>query len=232
MNLGVSMAIGVLLSKPDLCICPSTSRICGRPIPSIRKSSPGTSLPDGRSISTSTFKFTLSLEPKQAVEMMRDISAIANTVGVGGYIVIGAQRGTVVGRVDTLSAVHLERTSEKLTQVSHNYLDPVPRFRLVPFQDPDPAIGEWGVIVIEPSTDQPYMFIRGFSDEKGKLVIRSGDWYVRRGDTTDLALPRDWARVLERRVRRACNPLSSRSAHSGKGSSPWSRTRRPVCAAS
>jgi len=151
-------------------------------------------------------KSTLSLEPKRAVvEMIRDISAIANTDEDWGYIVIGAERGQVVGRVDALSDANLERTSEKLTQVSHNYLDPVPRFRLVPFYDP--AVGAWGIIVVEPSTDQPYMFVRGFTDEKDKPVFRSGDWYVRRGDTTDLALPRDWARVLERRVRRALQPM-------------------------
>lgn len=153
-------------------------------------------------------KSTLHLEPKRAVvEMVRDISALANTDEDWSYIVIGAERGKVVGNVDCLSDANLERTSEKLSQVAHNYLDPVPRFRLVPLREPDLAIGAWGIIVIEPSTDQPYMFVRGFSDEKDKPVLRSGDWYVRRGDTTDLALPRDWARVLERRVRRALQPV-------------------------
>lgn len=153
-------------------------------------------------------KSTLLLDPKSAVvEMVRDISAIANTDEDFGYIVIGAVRGKVIGNVESLSEAHGEGTSEKLTQVAHNYLDPVPRFRLVTFHDPDPTIGRWGIVVIEPSTDQPYMFVRAFSDDKGKVVLRSGDWYVRRGDTTDLALPRDWARVLERRVRRALQPV-------------------------
>jgi hypothetical protein len=153
-------------------------------------------------------KSTLSLEPRRAiVELIRDISAIANTDEDWGYIVVGAQRGKVIGNVEALSDANLERTSEKLSQCCHNYLDPIPPFRLVPLRDPEPSIGAWGVIVIEPSTDQPYMFVRSFSDERDKPAFRSGDWYVRRGDTTDLAMPRDWARVLERRVRRALQPV-------------------------
>src|SRR5579863_8060868 len=81
-------------------------------------------------------KSTLQLKPKRAVvEIVRDISAIANTDDDWGYIVVGAERGKIVGNVDSLSDENLDGTSATLSQCAHNYLDPVPRFRLVAFHE-------------------------------------------------------------------------------------------------
>jgi hypothetical protein len=76
--------------------------------------------------------------------------------------------------------------------VGSDYLAPVPMFSFVAFHDQ--GSGQWAVIVIPPSTEQPHIFIKEFSGNPGKH-----EWFVPINDTTERAGAADYARVLTSR---------------------------------
>lgn len=92
--------------------------------------------------------------------------------------------------------------SANLHNTLSKYVSPPVNFTVAgPYQHPK---GEYAVIRIPPSLDQPHMVIR----ESG--AAKAGMWWVRRGDTKELAGPQDYVRVLRKAVARETAPLRER----------------------
>jgi hypothetical protein len=151
------------------------------------------------------FKKALNLKEKSALaELAKDLSSIANTDDEGrlddfGYIILGAEIGTLVGGVAELAG-DTDKLQAQVTDVIKAYVCPVPQFSICAFDDA--TLGRWGAIVIAPSARQPHIFVR---DGAGDVVKH--EWWVRVNDTKDRAGPHDYARFLAKAVRREVRPL-------------------------
>lgn len=125
------------------------------------------------------FKIQLSLiRESEKRELAKDISAIANSRGGRGYIIIGIKDKTkeVVG----IDAENL--SEERIQQIISNRCDPpVPiRLDIVNYQEKYVA-----VITIFKSNQRPHQ------------LMQSGGFYVRRGSTTGLAQREEIAGMLQ-----------------------------------
>jgi len=151
------------------------------------------------------FKTTWSVADKAAqAELAKDVSSIANTddeihLQDFGYIILGAQRGKIIGGISELSA-DPDKLQAQLTDVIKNFVGPVPLFSIVAFEDP--SVGRWGAVVIPPSGSQPHLLVRD-----GANGVVKHEWWVRVNDTSERAGPHDWARVMAKRLRREVRPL-------------------------
>jgi len=150
------------------------------------------------------FKRTLNIETKQdKAEFAKDLSSIANTddpqvLNDFGYIILGADREKLVGAGPQLDDV--DGLQAHLTNVIKDFVAPVPQFSVIRFHDKE--VGNWGVIVIPPSIEQPHVLIR----DGGAGVVRH-EWWVRVGDTKERGGPQDYARFLAKAVRREVRPI-------------------------
>lgn len=151
------------------------------------------------------FKKMLALSDKAAqAELAKDISSIANTDDEAhlddfGYIIIGAERGQLVGGVGDLSG-DVDKLQAQLTDLIKGYVGPVPQFSISAFDDS--SVGRWGVIVVPPSARQPHLLVR---DGAGEVVKH--EWWVRVNDTKERAGPHDYGRILAKATRREVRPL-------------------------
>lgn len=154
------------------------------------------------------FKRTLEFDTKEkTVELLKDISAIANSDDGEhngyGFIIFGVQGQKITHDVPLLSSGKRDNTSAVIRQKLREYIWPEPKFDVIGFDEV--SVGSWGVIVIPPSDLQPHFFIKEFNNEK--LVIRKGNWFVRKGDTTCTAEPEDYTRILEKKIKKVTLPL-------------------------
>lgn len=151
------------------------------------------------------FKKSLTLGDKAAqAELAKDISSIANTDDEAhlddfGYIILGAERGKLVGGVSELTG-DIDKLQSQITDVIKGFVGPVPQFSLSAFDDN--PLGRWGVIVIPPSARQPHLLVR---DGAGDVVKH--EWWIRVNDTKERAGPHDYARILAKATRREVRPL-------------------------
>lgn len=151
------------------------------------------------------FKRTISFADKSThAEFAKDLSSIANTdddqhFGDSGYIILGAERGKLVGAVAELNG-DLDKLQSRVTDIVKGYLAPVPTFTIVAFDDAE--LGRWGAIVIPPSSRQPHLFVR---DGAGDVVKH--EWWVRVNDSKDRAGVQDYARILGKAVSHAMRPF-------------------------
>lgn len=152
------------------------------------------------------FKRTIDLDSNSArAELAKDVASIANTddpqrFNDVGYIVLGAERGRIVG-CPVLSS-DSDKLQARMTDLLKNYLSPLPHFSLAVYSDP--VAGAWGAIVIPPSMQQPHVHARD-----GGTAFARHDWFVRVNDTTDRAGSQDYTRLLEKAVRRQVQPLEA-----------------------
>ncbi|MDX2007646.1 MAG: ATP-binding protein [Meiothermus sp.] len=152
-------------------------------------------------------KLQLNYTTKQEkVEFCKDISSIANTdhpdhFGDFGVIVFGATRGSIVG-ISNMPKPDVEKLQTELESKVKEYLQPYPHFHVKIFGDNN---NWWGAILIEPSHQQPHMFIRDFNGSPAK-----GEWFVHVGSSSGPASPEDYARILRKAVQTAVDPLVDR----------------------
>jgi hypothetical protein len=137
-------------------------------------------------------------------EFAKDVSSLANTDDEQhhddwGIIVLGAERGQIVGGVADFAEDKIDGHQAHLSNVLSVLLAPVPRFLCVGFLDQ--AKGPWGLILIPPSVGQPHIFSRDTPDTK------KHEWLVRVNDTTERAGALDYVRVQSKAVSRAVRPL-------------------------
>lgn len=151
------------------------------------------------------FKREITTKGDALGELLIDLCSIANTddpehYDDAGYLIIGFERD------GTHHSLPTDFDPDKLSANLHNtlskHVSPPVNFTVAgPFQHPK---GEFAVIRIPPSLDQPHLVIR----ESG--VAKTGMWWVRRGDTKELAGPQDYVRVLRKAVARETAPLRER----------------------
>lgn len=153
------------------------------------------------------FKLTLNLTTKEEkMNFAKDISAIANTDATTlegyGFIIIGAKRHDIVGGFEKLLQGNIDNYQASLVSILKDWIAPVPRLHVIPFDEGEK--GQWGAIVIEPSQNQPHLFIAEYSGSPAR-----GDWYVRVSDINQRARPEDFLRVLHKAVSSALSPVYS-----------------------
>jgi len=137
------------------------------------------------------FKQELNIDTaRDKGELLKDICAIANTHDPNyynyGFILIGVKQNEIIGssfleggKVDDLQAC--------IDELVKNYLVPFIKTHVMIFESNGKI---WGVIVIPPTRALPHVFIRDIDNK------HRGDIYIRRGTTTERALPEDYARFF------------------------------------
>lgn len=148
------------------------------------------------------FKREVSLKGEEFAELLKDLCSIVNTDDPDhyrgeGYLIIGVTRD---GQFHLLPQdFDADKMSASLNDTLNKYLAPPLHVRVVgPFSH---ANGQYAVIQIPVSSDQPHMVIK----ETGSA--KPNQWWVRVGDTKTLAGPQDYTRVLRKAVARETTPL-------------------------
>ncbi|MEY3783713.1 MAG: hypothetical protein RLZZ230_35 [Candidatus Parcubacteria bacterium] len=156
--------------------------------------------------------FKLELETstsEQKAELLKDITAIANTYDDSnyddyGFVIYGVQSKAIVGITST------EKNTDKLQntveQILKTYITPMPQIYVTGFITADNK--SWGAIVIPPRNTKPHMFFKDISCPTNQTKTRKrGEWFVRRGATIDPGLPEDLAILTQKQMELSLEPL-------------------------
>lgn len=145
--------------------------------------------------------------PEQKAELLKDITAIANTYdesyGDHGFLIYGVQGRTITGisRTET-NTDKLQNTVEQLLK---SYIAAMPQIYVIGFET---ATGQkWGTIVIPPRNSKPHMFFKDLQCTNPRYIRKKGEWFVRRGSTTDPGMPEDLALIMQRQTQLLLQPL-------------------------
>lgn len=151
------------------------------------------------------FKQSISFKGEDFAELLKDICAIANTddqehFGDEGFLLTGVARdGTFHSLPEDFDA---DKLSASVNEVFNKYVAPPLNLRIAgPYEH---TRGKYAVLHIPISRNQPHMIIK----ETGNA--RPGQWWIRVGDTTALAGPQDYIRVLHKTVSQETRPLEER----------------------
>ena len=147
------------------------------------------------------YKQSFDFSSKKAwLEITKDISAFANTVG--GYLVFGISDSDkkVIGL--TRAGCDFLKEANNISQKVNPYLDPhITSLRSKEFRIPDASIV---VLLIPQSVGKTHLIskVGKFSYPSGeeKVVLREGTFYVRRSASNHLGDSRDLDDVIERRI--------------------------------
>lgn len=143
---------------------------------------------------------------RDKVELAQLVIAIANSdaddLDDTGYIILGAERGKIVGGLPELS----DSTCAALIRALNNYVSPPARIEVKGFCDS--AVGWFGAIIVHPSTmRRPHFVAKEYTSPDGKLHIRKNECYVRDGENIVLAgrddFDRMYAQIYEPQIRAA-----------------------------
>lgn len=129
------------------------------------------------------FKSQLTLNTrKDKGDLLKDLTAIANSESDWfyncGYLII-----------ENFKYKNIDKLKADIDQLMKEYISPMVEFFIIP-------INNYGVFIIPPSFKIPHVFIKDFPDDKGEIYIKRGDIFVRRGSTTDRAMPEDFVRFI------------------------------------
>jgi len=129
------------------------------------------------------FKSQLTLDTrKDKGDLLKDLTAIANSESDWfyncGYLII-----------ENFKYENIDKLKADIDQLMKEYISPIVEFFIIKFNN-------CGVFIIPPSFKIPHVFIKDFPDDKGEIYIKRGDIFVRRGSTTDRAMPEDFARFI------------------------------------
>jgi hypothetical protein len=174
----------------------------------------------GSEASKADFKAEIEMNTQeQKAELLKDISAIANTYDVNyadyGFLIYGVKAKTIVGI--TLTEQDTDKFQNQIEQLLKSYISPMPQVYVTSFETE--AGQKWGAIVMPPRNNKPYMFFKEMQCREPKHTRRKGEWFVRRGSTTDLGLPEDLAVITQKQTDLLLEPLreSVRSLQSRVG---------------
>jgi predicted HTH transcriptional regulator len=124
----------------------------------------------------------------QKGELLKDIQAMANMFDAAhknhGFIVIGVDGGKLV---PVSFASNEDHTQAQIDELVKNYIGPFIQTKLFVFGEPG---AQYAVLVIPPTRNAPHAFVREIER------FKQGDTFVRRGTTTQKALPEDFARFF------------------------------------
>lgn len=157
------------------------------------------------------FDFKAEIETgthEQKAELLKDITAIANTYDESyndhGFLVYGVKAKVLTGITST--EMDTDKLQNTIEQILKTYISPMPQIYVIGFHN---TTGEkWGAIVIPSRNNKPYMFFKDLSCQTNPTKSRKrGEWFVRRGATTDPGLPEDLATITQRQTALLLEPL-------------------------
>lgn len=145
---------------------------------------------------------------EQKAELLKDIIAIANTYDENyedhGFIIYGVKAKVIVGITQT--EADTDKFQNHIEQLLKTYISPMPQIYVIGFTEPDGR--KWGVIVIPPRNIKPHMFFKDLACGTDRSRSRrKGEWFVRRGSTTDPGIPEDLALITQRQMELSLEPL-------------------------
>jgi len=147
----------------------------------------------GREASKIDLKQTLDLSTREKqAEFVKDVTAIANTPGGNGYIIIGVLDNTKCPRdrfqpenyVVGFSPQDPDELERQMITALSNYCDPIPVIEFSQVVHPQTG-RNIGVVTIPRSARRPHKFIRGSTG------IEQHDVFIRRGTATFKATPQE-----------------------------------------
>jgi schlafen family protein len=137
-------------------------------------------------------------------DLLTDITAMANTYAAVlldyGFLVYGVKGKDIVG----IKKTEPDKLQNQIEQLLRSYIAPLPEIYVTSFTDTDAT---WGVVVIPPRDNRPYMFWKDVQCQDPKRARRKGDWFVRRGATTDRGLPEDLLLINQKQTALLLDPL-------------------------
>ncbi len=144
---------------------------------------------------------------EQKADLLKDIIAIANTFDNSyedhGFIIYGVKAKTITGITTTESDT--DKFQNHIEQLLKTYISPMPQIYILGFETTDGK--KWGVIVIPPRNSKPYMFFKDLFCMDRSRSRKKGEWFVRRGSTTDPGLPEDLALITQKQTEQLLEPL-------------------------
>lgn len=145
--------------------------------------------------------------PDQKAELLKDVSAIANTYDEvfkdHGFLIYGVQGKVIIGITSTES--NTDKFQNHIEQLLKTYISPMPQVYVVAFETTTGK--KWGAIAIPPRNSKPHMFFKDLQCVDQKRTRKKGEWFVRRGATTDPGLPEDLALITQRQTELLLEPL-------------------------
>jgi hypothetical protein len=143
----------------------------------------------------------------QKAELLKDITATTNTYDENyadhRFLIYGVKGKAIPGITQT--EADTDKLQSHIEQILKTYISPMPQIYVVGFKV---ATGEqWGVIVIPPRNNKPHMFFKDLQCADPKRSRKRGEWFVRRGSTTDHGLPEDLAIITQRQMELLLEPL-------------------------
>lgn len=163
-------------------------------------------------IETSKIDFKTEVETstqEQKAELLKDISAIANTYDNNnyrdhGFLVYGVKSKTITGISQT--ETDTDKFQNTIEQLLKTYISPMPQIYVIGFETIDNK--KWGVIVIPPRNNKPHMFFKDlFCSSDRTRSRKKGEWFVRNGATTDPGLPENLAIINQQQIELSLEPL-------------------------
>lgn len=144
---------------------------------------------------------------EQKADLLKDVIAIANTYDNNyedhGFIIYGVKTKGIIG------ITHTEQDTDKfqnhIEQLLKTYISPMPQIYVLGFETTDGK--KWGAIVIPPRNNKPHMFFKDLFCADRSRSRKKGEWFVRRGSTTDPGLPEDLAIISQRQTEQLLEPL-------------------------
>lgn len=147
--------------------------------------------------------------PDKKAELLRDISAIANTYDDAnyqdyGFLIYGVKSKVLTGI--TTTEPDTDKFQNHIEMLLKEYISPMPQIYVMGFETS--AGAKWGAIVIPPRHSKPYMFFKEIGNcQDPKNNRRKGDWFVRRGATTDPGLPENLTVISRRQINALLEPF-------------------------
>lgn len=144
---------------------------------------------------------------EQKAELLKDISAIANTYDQNysdhGFLIYGVNTKSIAGITETEQ--NTDKFQNTIEQLLKNYLTPMPQIYVVGFETSSGQ--KWGTIIIPPRNNKPYVFFKDIQCADSRKTRKKGEWFVRRGATTDPGLPEDLALITQKQTESLLEPL-------------------------
>lgn len=145
---------------------------------------------------------------EQKSELLKDIVAVANTYDDNyedhGFILYGVKAKAIVGITQT--ETDTDKFQNHIEQLLKTYISPMPQIYVIGFTESDGK--KWGAIVIPPRNSKPHMFFKDLACGIDRSRSRKkGEWFVRRGSTTDPGIPEDLALITQRQMELSLEPL-------------------------
>ncbi|MFA6094666.1 MAG: ATP-binding protein [Candidatus Paceibacterota bacterium] len=144
---------------------------------------------------------------EQKADLLKDIVAIANTYDDNyedhGFIIYGVKAKTITGITQT--ETDTDKFQNNIEQLLRTYISPMPQIYVTGFETDGK---KWGAIVIPPGNAKPHMFFKDFVCGADRSRSRKkGEWFVRRGSTTDHGIPEDLTKITQSQMERNLEPL-------------------------